>query len=205
MRNTLLSFLILSLFIAVGCSKDKEEVPADPCSVKQLPGSYFPAFPKTWWTYRNQQNQLVEYKISDDYQSCKGKCSPVFLNLNVCVDGEYFVADANIGLGSVMTLASPVYSLILDSVFNCSVSFAAMGVNGYNTNTKRVTIASDTTVTLQNLQLYPNVIIVKEYNFDTSYFYCDYFAKNIGLIKRDSIHSADTTQILSIENYYIGH
>ncbi len=47
------------------------------------------------------------------------------------------------------------------------------------------------------------------YEYDelnSSHRYYDYFAKNIGLIKRDSVSSNDTTkliEILRLENYHV--
>jgi hypothetical protein len=204
-----------------GCVSDKLDIAPETCSPEQSPGIYFPAYPQSWWIYRNQQNQFVKFEISDKYESFYGKCVPEFLNLiqenhKVYVDGEFFFLDHYAGLGEVLESNSIIYSLIRDSIFTCPVEFSSMYVNHYfesvtDVNARRVTTALDTTVLINSSQTFSDVIIVKEYYTYgpalNHYHFNDYFAKNIGLIKRDSIDevSHDTTQILSIENYFINH
>ncbi len=218
MRKELFLYFTSIVFLSTGCSHDTEP---DLCIDKQLPGEYFPAYLKNWWTYRNQLNQLVKFEISDDYESYINKCYPEFLNLNynnhkVYIDGESFFTDAYIGLGSVITIQSIICPDILDSAFICPVAFSSMRVNHYFTSveglsTRRVTIALDTTIMLPNSQTFSEVRVVKEYYTylvdSNNYFYNDYFAKNIGLIKRDSIDGIThvRTQILSLEDYFIGN
>jgi hypothetical protein len=211
-KQATFSFLAILILSFIGC-KNKETNETTTCINKQLPGEYFPAFPKSWWNYRKNNNELVQYKISDDYQDCEGKCRPVFVNLNKCIQGESFFLRIYTGLGESQTVPSPIYSLFLDSVLICPISFATFKENIYFTSSngvhyRRVTIKIDTNITLPNSQTFSNVIIVKEYSiYDSNHVYLDYFAKNIGLIKRDSININDKTdliQILMLENYQIG-
>jgi len=58
-----------------GCKKnnnDKNEI----CEKIETPGEYFPAFPKSWWNYINFNNQIIKYKISDNYNYYEGTCYP---------------------------------------------------------------------------------------------------------------------------------
>jgi hypothetical protein len=72
----------------------------------------------------------------------------------------------------------------------------------------RTLTKKDTSISV-NSKTYNNVIIVKEIDIrDTSFYYNDFFAKNIGLIKRDFIEkdttAINTTTIMELESYNIG-
>ena len=71
---------------------------------------------------------------------------------------------------------------------------------------KTVSIDSTLEVLGKSFQM---VLIIKETDvYNPNHRYFDYFAKNIGLIKRDSIDITDTTNlitILAIKNYKIGN
>ena len=57
------------LYNLTSCKKDNEDIEANNvCIDPQLPGDYFPAYPKSWWKYYNLNNESVEFKISTDYQ-----------------------------------------------------------------------------------------------------------------------------------------
>lgn len=211
MRNQVI-FLVLLFLITfiVGCKE--KIIPAEPeaCTDIIVPGVYFPAFPKSWWQYRNQNNELIKYQISDEYQECEGKCSPLFLNLNKCIHENTLIYSWYCGLGAWCTHPSIIYSLNKDEIFICPISFSTFKITnpGQEPGYRRVTITIDTTLTVDNT-LYQEVIVVKEYDVDNSeHKYFDYFSKNIGLIKRDSVNVNDTTElfpILILETYEIGN
>jgi len=211
MRIGVLIISAFNIVFFIGCTNSKMDIQPDICASKRLPGEYFPAYPHSFWTYRNEQNQVVNFTISGEYQSCLGKCRTTFNNLNVCVDGQSFVSGAYHGLGVSSIEFSSIYSLIRDSSFICPVAFSRMWVD-FNflflddIKTRRTTVVLDTTIELITQQVYSNVLVVKESIVNSpSGYYCDYFAKNIGLIKRDSIYLQDTVQILYLENFHIGH
>ena len=203
-------FLLFLLFALLNqsCKKDTP----DSCTDKQVPGSYFPAYPGSWWEYMDNNDNLIRYAISDDYRDCEGACRPVFLNLDKCIQGEWFIQRFDKGLGESATVPSPIYSLTLDSVLVCPISFATFKqttafLSEEDVPYRRMTIIADTLITLNN-QTYTNVIVVKEYNiFDSTHLYYDYFSKDTGLIKRDSADVNDPAtliQILRLVDFSIG-
>jgi hypothetical protein len=204
--------ILLSLFIVIlfttTCKKDE-----DKCENPQIPGEYFPAYPNTYWKYKTNKGKTVEYKISEKYEDCKEACRPVFLNTSSCIQGNQFVDSYSIGQGFIGLLESPIYTTIIDSAFLCPHSFATFFKMEVVSDIKdiyftRTLIKEDTSISV-NSKTYNNVIIVKEIdNRDTSFYYNDFFAKNIGLIKRDFIEkdttAINTTTIMELESYNIG-
>jgi hypothetical protein len=203
----LLSILVLVSILFAGCKQK------DSPQIDQLPGDYFPAFPNTWWEYRNIHNQLIKYEISQEYQECEGKSRPVFINIDKCIQGANLIYAFN-APGQYVRVTSPIYSLVLNYPLVCPISFttfeetSSMGPPVEDIPFRRMTIKLDTNITLPNSTNYQNVILVKEYSLhNPNHRYIDYLAKNIGLIKRDSLNANDTTDlitILTLENYQIG-
>lgn len=47
---------IAIVMIILSCNKTDDNKCADP----QIPGEYFPAFPKSWWEYRKSNGDLIK-------------------------------------------------------------------------------------------------------------------------------------------------
>lgn len=212
MRFSIL-YIAITISFLLSCTKDKVPEVSIDCVPSTAPADYFPAFQETWWNYKNSDNETVNFAISDEYEICEGECRAVFLNLDRCVEGNSLLQMVYGGMNSQILAHSPLYSLVVDSVLICPISFAtfqyqefAQGPSGIPW--RRITTTLDTSITLTNNQFYDDVIIVKEYNInDSLHNYFDYFSKNVGLIKRDSVSIIDSTQkvtILELEDYYIG-
>ena len=209
MKYVIISSIILFSLLINSCGKDED----DNCDNPQLPGEYFPAYPNSYWKYTTNEGKTVEYKISEKYEDCKEGCRPIFLNTNSCIHGNELVDSYSIGEGIIGILNSPIYTTILDSTFLCPHSFATLTKMDVIMELKdiifeRTLINNDTTISI-NSNSYSNVIIIKEIDKrDKSYFYYDFFAKDIGLIKRDLIEkdttAINTTTIMEIESYSIG-
>lgn len=205
MKTQIRVFLIVIIVsFILGCSKDRKDN-LDP----QIPGEYFPAFPKTWWEYQNYNNKIIKYEISDKYEVCEEKLRPVFLNADKCIQGASIVFGFN-APGTWAVVESPIYSLDIDREMVCPFSFStlkessSMGPPVEEISFRRVLIKKDTNLAVGNIN-YDNVILVKEFSLhDSLHLYIDYFAKDIGLIKRDSIMTTDTTTIMILKDYYIG-
>jgi len=199
--------VLFTLFIA-SCGKDDDE-----CENPQMPGEYFPAYPNTFWKYKTDEGKNVEYKISEKYENCKEACRPVLLNTSSCIQGNRLVDTYSIGQGFIGFLESPIYTTILDSAFLCPHSFATLKrmdiVLDINDIIYTRTLTKEDTSISINSKIYNSVIIVKEIDTrDTSFYYNDFFAKDIGLIKRDLIEkdttAINTTTVLELESYSIG-
>lgn len=206
---------LVFLFNLSGCDKndDSEIIEETSCTNQQIPGEYFPAFPKSYWNYFNYNNELVRFEISTDYQECEGECRPVFTNLNKCIQGNSLIQRFYAGLGTSATVNSPIYSTIIDSILVCPISFSTFKqqdafLGQEDVRYRRTATKSDTTIIVNEVN-YSNVLIVYEFDrFDSLHRYYDYFAKDIGLIKRDSVNSSDSAdliEILRLENYLIGN
>ena len=201
----ILTFLLLFIVFCLGCNKKEEPS----CTNYQLPGAYFPAYPKTWWNYRNIDNKLVQYKISDDYYTCEGKCRPIFININKCIQGSDLLYRFYAGLGASGLAYSSIYSTQKDTIMVCGISFSTFAYIDYAPvfSYRRKTTTVDTVLIVLN-KTYQNVIVIKETNtYNLNHRYFDYFAKDIGLIRRDSVNVNDITEsipILLLENFSIG-
>ena len=211
-------FKIMLLFMItihlVGCSKEDDihlEEENVECINPELPGDYFPAYPKSWWNYSDLNNEVFEIEISSNYQECEGKCRPVLENINKCIQGNSLIQRFYAGQGTSGIIESPIYSTVLDSVLVCPISFATfeeqdafLGSSDVRYRRKATTI--DTTISV-NSSTYDNVLVMYEYHqFDSLHRYYDYFAKDIGLIKRDSVNAQDSTElieILRLESYHV--
>lgn len=201
-------FLLVIIFsLILGCDKENKNT-LEP----QIPGEYFPAFPNTWWKYRKYNSEIIKYEISDKYEECEGKLRPIFLNAGKCIQGESIVFGYN-GPGLWAVAESPIYSLDIDREMVCPYSFVTfkesilMGPSVEEISFRRVLIKKDTNIAIGNTN-YKNVILVKEFSLHNSlHLYIDYFAKDIGLIKRDRIFIEDSTvelvSIMTLESYHI--
>lgn len=206
-QSKLLIAIVVAAFM-LACNKDSKEIANNP----QLPGEYFPAFPNTWWNYRMYNDEIIKYEISEKYMECEGKMRPIFLNIDKCIQGESLMYGYT-APGSYVVVESPIYSLDINRVLVCPISFStfketvSMGPPVEDISYRRVLITKDTNLIINN-DTFNNVIIIKEYSLhDSTHLYLDYFAKEIGLIKRDRIMTIDTaTQlvtIMTLDNYHI--
>jgi hypothetical protein len=212
MKYTVLIISIIAFvaMVSFGCNKEKK----DTCINPEIPGDYFPAYPNTWWEYRDNNNALIKYRISSSYEDCEKKCRPVFLNINKCIDGNSLIYGFGAGLGTWAVVESPIYSLNIGDTLICPISFSTFKITPSmrppieNISFRRVLLKKDTSIAVNGI-VYNNVILMKEYSLhDSLHLYYDYFSKDIGLIKRDSITQIDTSiwynAILTLDNYYIG-
>ena len=209
--------LVILLVIAanlVSCDKENDipqiEENTD-CSNPELPGEYFPAYPKSWWNYTNFNNETFTIEISSNYEECEGECRPVLENINKCIQGNSLIQRFYAGMGVSSTIESPIYSTVLDSVLICPISFATFEQQEYfigqnEIRYRRKATVIDTSIVV-NSTTYNNVLVIYEFHeFDALHRYYDYFSKDIGLVKRDSVNAQDSTdlvEILSLDNYHI--
>lgn len=202
--------IILIAFLYAGCNKTEKWKPFFPEEEVHLPGEYFPAFPKTWWEYQDQHGRPVKYKISNTYEACEGAYSPVFLNIGKCIYGPNLIIGFTAPKVGWTTAISPIYSTHLNDTMWCPISMATFKENSPVdlVEFRRITTKTDTSITLTNNDHYTQVIVVEEYStIAPDHKYIDYFAKDVGLIKRDSVDVNDPTQlitILTLEDYFIG-
>jgi hypothetical protein len=205
----ILFIIVLLLF---SCHKDKKI--AAPSENYQIPCSYFPAHPGTWWMYITNSEEItfeidsIAHKVGDIYL-------PYFKNLDCYIKGCEFYHSAYYGLGRSGYQAAPI---ILESNVNSesqtisTVSFANMFVNEFingagSIQHRRVLYGDTSSVTNMSGLVFDNVIVMKEFDInDTTHYYLEYFAHNIGLVKRDSINTIDTSnliEILTLNQYFI--
>ncbi|RFC55542.1 hypothetical protein [Brumimicrobium aurantiacum] len=198
----------------MSCTKDNsiQEVENESCLNPVLPGEYFPAYPNSWWKYSNEENETIVYETANKYQLCDNECRPRFLNLDKCIHENAIVHEFYSGLGASSTILSPIYTPFLDSIAVCPVSFSTFETQDAFLHQEDVRFRRQTTVLDTNLYvdgtIYNDVLVVYETNkFDSTHRYYDYFSKNIGLIRRDSVDQSDTTnliELLKLEDYHLG-
>jgi hypothetical protein len=188
----------------------KKEQPEKACSLAEQPGAYFPAYAGSYWHYSDQNGNTVTYRIADEYAFHHQACRPIFENLQLCVSDNGLISDVYAGLGTTYAYTSWIWSSIPDSTRYCFVSFSTLTTTNSTFNSypryTRTAVAVNTTLTIPNFPTFPHVIIMEE--FDAAlpvHRYLDYFAEDVGLVRRDSINGSDTVTLLTLDNYHIGH
>lgn len=203
-------FLLFSLLFSA-CQKDK--VLNQPlCEEIIPPGAYFPGFPGSWWSYSSSMGDSFDYEMATGYKTHYFGCMPFLKSRNKYLLGSSLLQTVYVGMGGSFQIDSPIYSLIEDSIMICPISFATNKEDAFFSNIesvrfRRVTTNLDTSLTV-NAVFYSDVIEVFEFDItNPEHRYLDYFAKNVGLIRRDSLAASDTTNqivLLQLKKYNIG-
>lgn len=204
--------IVLLLCTGIGFFSCKES--SDPivgCTGTRIePGEYFPAYPGSWWNYTTQDQTLARWEVQNEYQTIEGFCMPFFTNADGYISGASLAGYIYAGLGHGYFGNSAIYDLTTDTADYCPLSF----VKFYNCweagypKYRRKTAILDTIIALPNGKSSGEIIKVTETKTtDSTHRYIDYFARNIGLIKRDFVNPADTTEmitILALKEWFIG-
>lgn len=206
----LLLYAFSGSLLLVSCKKDNED-PEEPvsCSTTETPADYFPAYSGSVWNYRDQNNNPVTYTTHDDLNS---DCWPVFVQLPAAVIGQNFqthiTAIPGVAGGDYY---STIYSLDTGDVTYNYVSFATLHkIDQITGPPPYARVATDTTstLTIAGFPTFEDVVIMREFNTDApGHHYLDYFAKYVGLVRRDSINDANPgspVTILLLESYDLG-
>lgn len=205
----LLLYACAGSFLLISCKKDNEddEEPTA-CTGVETPADYFPAYSGTVWNYRDQNNNLVTYTIHSELNS---DCWPVLNQIPATVIGKNFQSHVTVAPGIGGDYYSTIYSLDTGDVSYCYVSFATMHkIESLVGPPPYARVATDTTATLTvpGFPTFEDIVIMKEYNGDSpGHHYLEYFAKNVGLVRRDSINDANPgnpVTILLLESYDLG-
>lgn len=211
--NSVFYFGILIIFIMMSCNRSEPEKPdiPDPVKTKKtikdlgtvIPSDYFPAYPGSYWVYDiadlDGSNGHKWYKkdtarVMDEYQTFT--YFERVENLPPNIDSCEAIWTAKLpyikGFHSEYYLKG--YHMVFPLESNCSFSKLLLSektdiiYNSYSNRFQSIshrTITTDTTITFPNGKTYTNVLIVAttdDGNYRQGYFY----AKNIGLIARES-------------------
>lgn len=196
-----ISAAILILLSLASCTKE-EDVKLERIN----PDAYFPAYPGSYWDY-----DTTVWKISDCYVKLQGYSLPFFEQAGYHVFRSSLMHLVYAGHGQAGTATSSI--IPPGSRSFCPISFvsfelSSVGGMGSDTNDiayRRGTVVEDTSIIVLN-KTYSDVKIVKEWSvFDTTHLYFDYFAKDIGLIKREKAIDADPGQIVTILELHSFH
>ena len=211
MKNQIIIIALFGLLFLFSCHKEKAIDEVVLCIDYIQPGVCFPAHPGSWWTYIKQNEGTITYEIDSVVSYVNGQCLPYFKNLDCYVSGSNFKHGAYHGLGQSSFSNSAIYSSEINVDQYCFISFAKMFVYEFFLIPpyRRRLIKEDTTITTLHGEVYTNIIVIKEtFVLDSTHLYLDYFASNVGLIKRDSINYQDTndlTEILTLDKYFINN
>jgi hypothetical protein len=200
--KTIKIFVLLSFFLGfISCDKDNVEKPDEYKTI--VPLDYFPAFPGSYWVYDNGKtlkvaDQYEKYIFNSAHYSASPKYDTLLLpklilngffnsNDSFAYVNEYAITKANIS-----SYKDPAFKCILsefeDSIFE---------IGGRDQIHKIVgkTIKKDTSIII-NSRKYENVLITIEldlscneqggYPVDSCAYKREFYAKGIGLIKRES-------------------
>lgn len=199
----LISVLMITMF---SCGDKKED-----CSSTAVLGSYFPAYPSSYWNYHNNKNGITTWRIAGDYEKFDGSCATYFNNADCYILNNSVGYSIDGELGGIKLIYSDIYPLEIGVPEYAGMSFIDFSIKD-DYNDKPITRYRESlgykTISLDSINIYENTLIVKE--FDTlipKYFYLDYFANNVGLVMRDSVSTdslgMDTTRILWLKDYKI--
>lgn len=216
----LVPILVLILFSA--CRKDKTVKPTteteddliivlDICTNYVTPINYFPAHPGSWWNYNQVGLADQLYEIDSVAKQFDGECMPYFNQLGCFVRANNFTHTAYYGQGFSGIENSTIIPTNVGDTTICFISMADLVVEDiFGPNIpkfRRILIQDDTTVTNLNGNTFTNLKVVKEiYTYDSTHLFLEYFAPNIGLIKRDSIdyqNTSNITEVFTLESYFI--
>ncbi len=203
----LLSILSISILSLVSCG-DKEDIS---CENNIVMGNYFPAYPNSYWIYNTNNGDTIKYTIRNGYEKFEGNCATYFTKAQCFVIDNQMGFSFGAGQGTLAIVYSPIYPKTIGIPQYAGISFIDFSKSKVM-NSKPITLYRESignkTISLDSSNNYENTLVVKE--FDTlkpEYFYLDYFAKNIGLVMRDSISKdsigMDTTRILWLIDYKI--
>lgn len=208
MKNSMkilsLGIITLYLFSLTSCGKKDVD-----CSETIIIGSYFPAYPGSYWNYYNNNNGITKWKIASDYTKFNEKCATYFINPECYIQENKIGYSFYGGLGTVAIIITDIYPLEIGIPNYAGMSFVDFSLRvAFNANpvTRFRESLGYKTISIDNINSYENTLMVKEYDtLKKDHFYLDYFANNIGLVMRDSVHSdslgVDTTRILWIKDY----
>ena len=205
-------FLLL-LFIIVGCSEDNDDGDYKKDEVKidtLFPRDYFPVYPNSYWIFKTSNNDTIVHKTDSIY----------FLNTNYDpyknpYDSSLYYApryDGKTVKGYLISLGTTDYHssrwrkiiddrLFVGKVFSSCYLWPTSYWYGKVMNV-------DTSILINSNQ-YDSVIIIMEYSNPPGYenqYIKYYYAKNIGIIKKEEwFLYDDTTYEENLINYKINN
>mgnify|MGYP007056077317 FL=1 len=207
MKKTLL--IITISFIIISCKKNEIVPNMNNLTYDTIfPLSYFPAYPGSYWIYSNGDT----LKIEDEYELFyynnaswtdipdidtlylpKFKTNSIYPNGNALSEPYTYVYKYTI---STLSYRLPFRTILSEQAgyqFNVSEYFS--GNAGYG-----CTVNLDTTIEINNKK-YENVLVVINYAWHETIGYLpwstrEYYANNIGLIKRESRYIDDLDNII---------
>ncbi|HRY97857.1 MAG TPA: hypothetical protein P5550_02260 [Bacteroidales bacterium] len=171
------------------------------------PDAWFPAYPGSFWDY-----DTTVWNISDEYADFHQYSLPYFKQAGYYVFRSSLMHSVYAGLGHAGENTSPIVPPGKSSI--CSVSFVTFELSlpgGLVPDTaeiafRRGMIVQDTSIVVLG-KAFTDVKLVKEWSvLDTTHLYYDYFARDIGLVKREQALGGDPAQIVTIlelHSFYI--
>lgn len=163
------------------------------------PDAWFPAYPGSYWDY-----DTTLWNISDEYSDFHQYSLPYYKQAGYYVFRSSLMHSVYAGHGRAGENISYIIPPGGSSI--CSISFVLFELsfpNGMATDTadiafRRGIVAQDTTIVVSG-KAYTEVKVVKEWNvIDTNHLYYDYFARDIGLVKREQALGGDPAQIVTV-------
>jgi len=207
--KTILKCLVLSVIVGlISCKKNNDVYE------KIEPLEYFPAFPGSYWVYDNNETLQVEKYERYTYNTEAYDGEPKYETLilpKLVLNGIFNAPDA-IAYIKRYSISKSSYHIYRDFAFidllaeTEGSTFYITSTWGGNRNEGK-TIKKDTSIIVQNKR-YDNVLITVQYNtgcWNPNYSIeeCstikEYYAKNVGLIKRERRHIADSVWTKDIE------
>ncbi len=199
------SFITVLIAVLIGfssCEKSDNPAPDNIISMDTIkPLEYFPAFPGSFWVYNNNDTLKVagyeKFKFSSsDYASVPTYDSLILPKL--ILNGIYnpgdsvaYVKEYSISKSSNSNYRDPAFYGLLSTIKGAEFTIGA-SIQGHKITGK--TIKDDTTIVIGSIT-YQNVIVTIIFDYawinqtgnppETCAFVKEYYAKNVGLIRRE--------------------
>lgn len=213
--------LLLTIFF-ICCNKppiESEPIPPSYDTIFPLP--YFPVFPNSYWKYSNSTGDTNIYSTSP-YYLLDGKFNPNTNNYEYLFYVPVYNCD-RVRKYTIYSGTNIYYEnyktkrlLPVDNI-NTGVYFNSSAINISPYSIWRKVIKTNQTILINGI-LYNSVVIIREFTilsnttlciphtFDTIFSYTDhYYAKNVGLIREDSVSFDTIIYQKNLIEYYINN
>ena len=176
------------------------------------PGSYFPAYPKSYWRYIDTNGDTSALYTSDTYVKDR------YINdfVNHTIDSAYVPICNGIPIygykehrSDYFYYVSGTFPKFMSEVDDIGVSWCFKAFSSSHSYYYRKVLAIDTTINIGGVNYFPTIVIEESTGTIPYPIYRRYYTKNIGLIRMEYIviglSSFTVNNTVNLQSYFINH